>query len=834
MFRYLYIAALFIASVAVIEAARPASVKIGLTTPVYKKTGTATWIQDGGGRRRTHAIHMAIDHINDKTDGLWDDILPNTQIEYLQRHSERDSGKAVVSAVEMIMTSGNENSNIAGLIGAASSGPTSSVQHIAKIYNVAQISFSATSPTLSDSEVFPTFCRTPPADGLQADAMAVYISQHPTWTCVNTISGSDLYSTGGMSAFQQKMNEFSTVSTVSNTVFTTGTSDMSEQIATIKASGCRLVLVFAQSTDLGVMMQHASDAGIVGNGWTWVMSETAGTNLNSVLSQLTASDPSMVMQGVISFMSTNGKGSQKYMELEGLWDGLSSTATAQWTGSSLEHVNCVQKTQTGTDLNGDFHVYRLHGSDYGDPTDDDPFTCAGIDFEARKALLDADNCAADAQSEAICADGAVTGYVPFSYDAAVALAYGLHGVIESAHAAGVDPDYADVYEHMRNASFTGFSGIVNFDENGDRAAGLAYNVLNHGGTSSGFNWIGQIVGPDFVSCDNIDASAASQPCADAVWSDGTGNVPNVAASVGEDEEDEYRHFLIIPAGIFLAVAGVAGVAFFSENAIETLIKLMHRTFLLCCSLTFELMDIISDCLVLATIIADDCEDRKDKFLVWYCLFFGVGTMIFLFHVLINGIYLFRLFIHAKTENFLALKDSVRQREAKLNLQRRKRKNWTTKVEPSNDDSKVAIKKKVSKGTSVIDVTLEFISAAHETNILVSQTQRSLALGGLLMFEDIPMAVINVMLLLDTSCGARSEVDPVLVLSMIISMLMVAFKASDVARMGDVRALLNAKQALAVDLLDELDAMKKAQKAEKKRKKDAKKAEKEKEKAILAS
>ena len=58
---------------------------------------------------------MAIDHINDKTDGLWDDILPNTQIEYLQRHSERDSGKAVVSAVEMIMTSGNESTSVCGL-----------------------------------------------------------------------------------------------------------------------------------------------------------------------------------------------------------------------------------------------------------------------------------------------------------------------------------------------------------------------------------------------------------------------------------------------------------------------------------------------------------------------------------------------------------------------------------------------------------------------------------------------------------------------------------------------------------------------------------------------
>ena len=72
-------------------------------------------------------------------------------------------------------------------------------------------------------------------------------------------------------------------------------------------------------------------------------------------------------------------------------------------------------------------------------------------------LIDAGKCGDNAApfDSLVCADGDVTGYVPFAYDAVVALAHGIHGVVETAHEANKDPVWADVYASMRNASFEG-------------------------------------------------------------------------------------------------------------------------------------------------------------------------------------------------------------------------------------------------------------------------------------------------------------------------------------------------------------------------------------------
>jgi len=52
-------------------------------------------------------------------------------------------------------------------IGAASSGPTISAAQISTEFGVPQLSFSATSVDLSNSEQFPLFMRLPPADEYQ-------------------------------------------------------------------------------------------------------------------------------------------------------------------------------------------------------------------------------------------------------------------------------------------------------------------------------------------------------------------------------------------------------------------------------------------------------------------------------------------------------------------------------------------------------------------------------------------------------------------------------------------------------------------------------------------
>ena len=57
------------------------TVRIGAQFPLYK-TKTAGYTEDSGGRRRQAAFLLALRHINDKDDGFFDDILPNTMVRF--------------------------------------------------------------------------------------------------------------------------------------------------------------------------------------------------------------------------------------------------------------------------------------------------------------------------------------------------------------------------------------------------------------------------------------------------------------------------------------------------------------------------------------------------------------------------------------------------------------------------------------------------------------------------------------------------------------------------------------------------------------------------------
>ena len=46
------------------------------------------------------------------------------------------------------------------------------------------------------------------------------------------------------------------------------------------------------------------------------------------------------------------------------------------------------------------------------------------------------------------------------------------------------------------------------------------------------------------------------------------------------------------------------------------------TLLLCTSLTFELVDIVSDVLVVMFLANTACDRLKDTYFIWYCLFMG--------------------------------------------------------------------------------------------------------------------------------------------------------------------------------------------------------------------
>ena len=84
-----------------------------------------------------------------------------------------------------------------------------------------------------------------------------------------------------------------------------------------------------------------------------------------------------------------------------------------------------------------------------------------------------------AQGACILASGATTSdfYAPFAYDAVYAIARAADQTLRS----GASLTGAVLMSTLLNTTFSGASGSVSFDENGDRYTGISYDVYNMAG-----------------------------------------------------------------------------------------------------------------------------------------------------------------------------------------------------------------------------------------------------------------------------------------------------------------------------------------------------------------
>ena len=48
--------------------------------PQFRLDSAGNYVVSSSGNRRVHAVQMAIDRVNNKKDGMYDDLLPNTQV----------------------------------------------------------------------------------------------------------------------------------------------------------------------------------------------------------------------------------------------------------------------------------------------------------------------------------------------------------------------------------------------------------------------------------------------------------------------------------------------------------------------------------------------------------------------------------------------------------------------------------------------------------------------------------------------------------------------------------------------------------------------------------
>jgi hypothetical protein len=116
-----------------------------------------------------HHFALAVDLINNHSDGLWDDVLTGAKIETNLVDTqclERKGFPAYWSMREW-------GQPLHGVIGCRCSGASMAVANIAQLDQVPQISSASTSPRLSNTLDFPYFYRTVTPDGPKGGAGAV-------------------------------------------------------------------------------------------------------------------------------------------------------------------------------------------------------------------------------------------------------------------------------------------------------------------------------------------------------------------------------------------------------------------------------------------------------------------------------------------------------------------------------------------------------------------------------------------------------------------------------------------------------------------------------------
>ena len=424
--------------------APPATFKLGGLFPRFKLSNSL----DGSGVQRLAAFMLAVEEINNSTT-----ILPSTQIAVYVRDSKRDSGTAFFEALTLAQTNG-----VSAIVGPASSGPCASAALVTTKFKLPQISYSGTSPALSNAISYTHFMRTPPSDAFQSIAMASMMKRTFGWQNVVTVATADAYGSAGMAAFLRAASAEG-INVLASVTYNEGTTNYLPNINLIKeragASGVapRLIVIFAQVETAGEFIKAGWDSGLITDATTIWGSDALK---NADLWTKTAGLEARHLKGMFSMSASNGKGTPRYTGFAANYKRFTQGSTAG-NGAGACHP--------ATDAAGNFLWQGDHDLNAATANE-----CAGVDFPAQT-------------------EDSLNSYAPYAYDATWAIAR----AADSLFKAGKSTITGDELKAaLLDLSMEGVSGLVEFSKGnatkdyegqGDRETGAKYDVFNHDATA---------------------------------------------------------------------------------------------------------------------------------------------------------------------------------------------------------------------------------------------------------------------------------------------------------------------------------------------------------------
>eukprot|EP01041_Mallomonas_annulata_P010083 gene10083-21015_t len=514
--------------------AYPQTINVGVIASPFTTTGTI--ITDG--THQIAAIIMALKEINDKTDGIHDDLLPHTQIKFALRAPAQNFLRGLEAAQDM-STDVFGGKGIKAVIGAGGDETSRATGQVFgyERFKVNQIDFASAGSFLSHGDLYPYYNRVNPVDAFVGTVIAKFIKDHYGWAKINVFSTGDTYGTDVGLEFKGACENLG-IHIENSFNFFPGMSDFSNLISAVKSNGVLKVFVLLmKASDAGPLLEQGYKAGLFGEG-TQILA-TRYLISQELFKHMSKDAPiADIMHGVIGinspYINSTHYTHQNFIHR---FRAQNSTRIIKSDGS----VVCSD----AKDDDGNTYLYQKVNSD----TLSD---CTGLEFS---------KFAADGS------DIAPTAFL--AYDAVIAMAIALDQVLYKQNNVNFTGD--DLREAIRTkVNFVGTSGQVDFNNGrlksegyglGDRLSGLMYIIMNfnanffHGGSThalDAYRTVG-FYAPNngrFIPCDMWMDITCSKP----VYNTPDGKAVIDSPTVVEVQmPSEVRMALSVAAAIALAV-----------------------------------------------------------------------------------------------------------------------------------------------------------------------------------------------------------------------------------------------------------------------------------------
>lgn len=473
----------------------PKDLLLGIVGPKLTASGKISL----NGSHAIAALIMAINEINNKTDGIEDSILPRTHIKFAFE-SPRSNYLSGLSSAMSLSSEVFNRTGVVGVIGAASDASSTALAQVfaQAEYKIPQISYGACTSALAHKDLYPYFLRTSFSDAHEGRVLANFATYFH-WNTVTVFYSGDTYGNDIMLEFedQAKINGMTVEAKYS---FWSGTEDLSSVIQQAIDNGgvLKIFVLLMKGYDAGHLLEQGSAMGLFKEGTqvlgtrysstpdTWaVMSSKA--NIPKIMKGFIGVEPSM----------TTSRKSINFQRFVKRFRRQKNTITTDSNGM----IVCDQSKD---DTNGQF-LYK----DRLTPTS--PWICSGLEF---------DQFAEDGSD--------IDSLAAFAYDAMYAMAYALDTLINQ----GVDLRNVTGDEIkwalINNVSFAGATGEVSFKRGGagveayaegNRAGLMEYHIVNFnpvqfhkyvGNGASALLHTGTWISPIFTPCDmNYDSSCSA-------------------------------------------------------------------------------------------------------------------------------------------------------------------------------------------------------------------------------------------------------------------------------------------------------------------------------------